>query len=416
MPFTVVMVTTSYPRFPGDTVGTFMEPIAHGVAGRGHTVHVVAPWHPDVRRPPQEGGVHFHFFRYAPHPALNVFGYAQALRADVHLRGAAWMAAPLAVIAGWAAARRVAGQVGADLLHGHWIIPGGAIAAAAAGPRPVVISLHGSGVYVAERYLPAAWAARYAFGRADWVTACSEDLRQRGIALGAAADRTEVVPYGVDADRFRPDTSVRDALRRSLDLETSALVVFAAGRLVRKKGFEYLVDAMGTLRGGHPGAHLVIAGSGDLEVELRERAAAAGAADRVHLLGAVPHEAVASWLAAADVAVVPSVRDASGNVDGLPNVVLESLASATPTVTTRAGGIGAVVADGETAAVVAERDAAGLARAIGALLADPGKRRRLGTAARQIVLARHGWGAMAERFERAYERAAAHRRKLPSNA
>ena len=61
MPEVIVMVTSSYPRFPGDSVGTFMEPIAHGVAARGHDVHIVAPWHPLVRRPAAEGRVHFHF-------------------------------------------------------------------------------------------------------------------------------------------------------------------------------------------------------------------------------------------------------------------------------------------------------------------------------------------------------------------
>jgi hypothetical protein len=57
-----VMVTTSYPRFPGDSVGTFMEPIAKSVAARGHDVHIVAPWHPLVTRGRVEDGVHFHFY------------------------------------------------------------------------------------------------------------------------------------------------------------------------------------------------------------------------------------------------------------------------------------------------------------------------------------------------------------------
>src|SRR5688500_19896124 len=99
------MVTTSYPRFPGDSVGTFMEPIARSVAARGHEVHVVAPWHPLVARAAVEDGVHFHFYRYAPLRALNVFGYAAAMRADVSVRGAAYLAAPLALAAGWQAAR-----------------------------------------------------------------------------------------------------------------------------------------------------------------------------------------------------------------------------------------------------------------------------------------------------------------------
>src|SRR6188508_266716 len=104
----VVMVTTSYPRFPGDSVGTFMEPIARSVAARGHEVHVVAPWHPLVARANEEQGIRFHFYRYAPVRSLNVFGYAAAMRADVSLRAAAYMAAPLALAAGWRTARKIA--------------------------------------------------------------------------------------------------------------------------------------------------------------------------------------------------------------------------------------------------------------------------------------------------------------------
>ncbi|HSP90483.1 MAG TPA: hypothetical protein VLN08_06240, partial [Vicinamibacterales bacterium] len=59
----VVMLTTSYPRFSGDTIGTFMEPIATGIAARGHEVHVVLPWHPRLARGPVENGVRFHPFR-----------------------------------------------------------------------------------------------------------------------------------------------------------------------------------------------------------------------------------------------------------------------------------------------------------------------------------------------------------------
>ena len=65
---TVVIVTSSYPRFPGDLTGTAVEPIARGVSARGHTVHVVAPWHPLVWRGDVEDGIHYHFYRYAPIP------------------------------------------------------------------------------------------------------------------------------------------------------------------------------------------------------------------------------------------------------------------------------------------------------------------------------------------------------------
>src|SRR3982751_985746 len=189
----VVMVTTSYPRFPGDSVGTFMEPIARHVAARGHEGHIVAPWHPRITRGKVEDGVFFHFFRYAPVPALNVFGYAAGLQADVRLKSAAWMAAPFALAAGWFKAMRVAQKRGATVMHGHWVVPGGVIAAAARPALPLVVSLHGSDVFVAERTTAARVAARRVFHRAGLVTACSADLAQRAVRLGASPERLEVV-------------------------------------------------------------------------------------------------------------------------------------------------------------------------------------------------------------------------------
>jgi glycosyltransferase involved in cell wall biosynthesis len=399
----VVMVTTSYPRFPGDSVGTFMEPIARAVAARGHDVHVVAPWHPLVNRPDEDRGVHLHFYRYAPMRSLNVFGYAAAMRADVSLRGAAYIAAPLALAAGWRAARSVARRFRATVMHGHWVVPGGVTAAAAAPGLPLVISLHGSDVYVAETLAPARIAARQAFRRAGFVTACSRDLARRAVALGAAPERIETIPYGVDVERFRPDLQARRAQRQELGVSDETPLVVAAGRLVRKKGFEYLIDAMVRL----PAAVLALAGDGTLAGDLRERARAAGVADRVRFLGNLTQDRVGGLLSAADVVCIPSVHDDSGNVDGLPNVLMEALASATPVVTTAAGGILSVVDDGVTAFVVPERDSASIAVSIGHIIEQRAAGRQVGAAARRLVEERFGWDRAAERFEAAYASALA---------
>ena len=399
------MATTSYPRFPGDGVGSFIEPIAHGVAARGHDVHVVAPWHPLIRRPEREGPVYFHFFRYAPLRSLNVFGYAAGLKADVTLRPTAYLVTPLALAAWRGMLRRVTRRYAASVVHAHWVIPGGFLAAASGLGVPLVVSLHGSDVFVAESNRVTRAAARYAFDHASWITACSDDLRQRAIAIGATPNRTEVVPYGVDTDRFKPDPDTRTRVRRQHGLDDETPLVVAAGRLVRKKGFEYLVDAIGLLRDRWPTLTLLLAGSGDLESELRDRAASRDVTDRVVFPGALTQGDIAAVLSAADIAAVPSVRDDAGNVDGLPNSVLEALASGTPVVATPAGGIGAVAKDGETARVVAERDPRGLADAIDELLRDRALGARLGSAARTQMCAAHTWARVAERFERAYRHA-----------
>jgi glycosyltransferase involved in cell wall biosynthesis len=403
----VVMVTTSYPRYPGDGVGSFIEPIAKGVAARGHEVHLVAPWHPALDRPKVDEGVHFHFFHYAPVAPLNVFGYASGLKADTQLRLAAWLMAPLAIASGSWKTLRVAQKRGATILHAHWMIPGGAIAALASRGLPLVVSIHGSDMFVAERNPAARTAARSALQRAGWITACSEDLRLRAINLGADAHRTETVPYGVDSVRFAPDPRVREEIRRELGIGNDPMV-FSAGRLVRKKGFEYLIDAASLLRKPFPAVNVVIAGEGDLHDELRRRAEA-GESGRVRFLGFQSQDRIGRLSAAADVVAVPSVRDDAGNVDGLPNFALEALATATPVVATRVGGLPQVIEDGATGRLVVERDAAALAEAIRELLSHPARARELGLAARGKVIRDFGWPRVAERFEAAYERAR-HRR------
>jgi len=177
---------------------------------------------------------------------------------------------------------------------------------------------------------------------------------------------------------------------------------------VRKKGFEHLIDAWARVETS-PAAILAIAGDGDLRDELRERARAAGVASRVFFLGNLSQDDVGAYLGAADVVVIPSIRDDSGNVDGLPNIVLEALSAGAAVVATTAGGIGTVVDHERTGLVVPERRPDAIADAVQRLASSPALRSSLGEAARHMVETRFGWGHTAERFEAAYRRAVANK-------
>jgi glycosyltransferase involved in cell wall biosynthesis len=397
----ILMVTSSYPKYPGDVTAPFIESIARGVAARGHEVDVVLPAHPELRRGASEP-VRFFPYEYAPRPQWSRWGYAQSLRADVGLRGAAWLLAPLA-----AAALR--GAVGGrlterryDAAHVHWVVPSGALVSdiLSAHRMPTVMSLHGSDVFVAERLLPARLLARRALRRAGAVTACSSDLRARALRLGAPASRSRVVPYGVDALAFSPAVRT-DGLRARLGVPEDALFVLGLGRLVEKKGFRHLLEAVARV----PGAHVAIAGEGDLAGELRAQAQAVRAA--ASFPGALDRGAVAAALAAADVVAVPSVVDRAGNVDGLPNALLEALAAGRAVVASRVAGIPDVVEDGANGLLVPPADPAALAGALRRLQEEPDTRRRLGEEARRRAQALLSWDAAARQFEECYAQAAA---------
>ena len=195
-----------------------------------------------------------------------------------------------------------------------------------------------------------------------------------------------------------------------MGLSDDAPVLLTAGRLVRKKGIEYLIDAVAPLASEWPALRLVVVGDGDLRAELAHRATSHGVASHVHFLGALPQDEVGAWLSAADVVVVPSVKDDAGNVDGLPNVLLEALSSGTPVVTTPVGGIESVAVDGRTARVVAERNSDALVDAVGHLLRQPEVAAALGRAARAEMCRSHGWSTTEELLDNAYTRALASHR------
>lgn len=395
------MLTSSYPRFPGDVTAPFIESIARGVAARGHAVDVVLPHHPELRRSADEP-VRFFPYRYAP-DRLSRWGYAQSLAADVRVRRPMYLLLPLVALA---LRRLVAERLAAeryDVLHAHWVVPSAVLVTDMARSHaiPVVVSLHGSDVFVAERLAPAGWLARAAFEGAGAITACSRDLHERALRLGAPAERTRTLPYGVDVAAFASQADAA-AMRERLGARPDELLVLAFGRLVEKKGFRHLIEAAAPMAG----VRVAIAGQGDLRGELE--ALARERRSPVVFAGALEREAMAAALQAADVAVVPSVVDRAGNVDGLPNALLEAMAAGRAVVASRVAGIPDVVTDGKDGLLTPARDAIALQAALVRLRDDAALRERLGRAARTTVAETLSWDAAARAFEDCYRQAIAH--------
>jgi phosphatidyl-myo-inositol dimannoside synthase len=395
----VLMVASSYPKFPGDTTAPFIESIARAVAARGHAVDVLLPHHPDLRRPSGEP-VRVVEYHYAPREDWSLWGYAQSLESDVRVRRGVYLLAPLVALA----LRRALGSLLADrrydVVHAHWVVPNAAMVTdiVAAHRVPFVVSAHGSDIFLAERSGTIGAFARSALKAAGRVTACSDDLRVRAVALGAAESRTRTVPYGVDAAAF--GGSARAEMRR-LGAPEGARVVLAVGRLVEKKGFATLVEAAA----GISGAYVAIAGAGDLRESLLRRIAELGAP--ASLIGPLDRAGVAAAMAAADVVAVPSVVDAAGNVDGLPNTLLEAMAAGRAVVASRVAGMPDVLVDGVNGLLVPPGDVPALRAALCRLITDDALRARLGAAARATAVESHGWDRAARRFEECYAEAAA---------
>jgi glycosyltransferase involved in cell wall biosynthesis len=402
-PLQLLFLTQTYPRFEGDTAGPFIRDLARGLVRGGDRMTVLTPHAEGVAAAWDDGGVEVVSFRYAPE-RREVLGYGRSLEADERVKGAAALAAPLYALAARRAVRRQLGRRRFDLVHAHWIVPNG-IVAAAAGPlarekrAPLAIGLHGSDVFLAEKAVVRTFA-RWALSRARLLTGCSPELVDRVRALGFPAERSRVIPYGVDVAAFSPAPERRPLWRERLGIPDGAPLLLGVGRMATKKGFQVLIEILPALLAEFPELRVVLAGGGDLLERFREAVRPWG--ERVHLPGPVLRDTLPDLYRAADLFVLPAVHDGKGNVDGLPNVILEAMASGLPVVASGISGIPLAVEDGRTGLLVPERDPAALLGALRRLLADPAAARSMGERGRRKAEAELTWDAVAARYREGY--------------
>jgi glycosyltransferase involved in cell wall biosynthesis len=392
----ILAVTLGYPKEPGDSTAPFVDAIVRGLARRGHDLDVVLPHHPAFRHPDGER-IRFFPYRYSPSDRLSPWGFGQTFDAKARVSAQVLPLLPAIALSLRRAIRTRLAAQHYDVVHAHWLLPNGWAAASVAGQAevPVVVTLHGSDVAMAERHLPLRQMARRTFGRLAAVTATSDHLRHRALSLGADPGAATVTYIGVDAERFAPRPAGRET-RRLLGAEDGDVLVVAVGRLARVKGFEYLIEAVSRL----PRVALAIVGEGELRQELERLVQLSSA--RVVLTGGMPHDRIPHALAAADLVVVPSVVDSRGRVDSTTSTVPEALASGRPLIATAVGGIPELVRDGENGLLVPQKDPAALAAAIERLRGDPDLRERLSHRAREFAVERLGWEATIDALEAAF--------------
>ena len=211
----------------------------------------------------------------------------------------------------------------------------------------------------------------------------SETSRRDIIAeFGVDPERIDVVPVGVDQEIFRPQPEIATVPGRLLAVISSDVPL---------KGLSFLIEAVAKLRTEVPHAHLVVIGRMRPEDPARKHVARFGLEDAVTLTGNISYDEMLRLYGEAEVAVVPSLYEGFS----LPSI--QAMACALPLVCTKAGAIPEVAGrDGETALLVPPRDPAALAVAIKRVLENPELGKRLGAAARERVLDKFTWAAMAK--------------------
>ena len=244
----------------------------------------------------------------------------------------------------------------------------GAIAAATLN-RPWLCSVHAHDVFT-----PSPKVLAFRLQHAQRVVACSQAAADAVRASGIAPERIEVIHHGVVSGQWSAASG-----------QSGTPIIFSAGRLEPKKGFDVLLRACAVLHARGIPFSCRIAGKGSLDDELRRLAVELGIGAETVFVGWLSPGQVLDEIRTADAVALASRRLPDGDRDGIANVVLEALATGTPVVTTTAGAAAEAIRDNISGRLVPPDDPGALAAALAELLTAPAARQRLAMEGRRVI-------------------------------
>lgn len=190
-----------------------------------------------------------------------------------------------------------------------------------------------------------------------------------------------VLHMGLDLNYFKP--MAMGACRKQLGLPEGKKIIFAVGRFVEKKGFEYLIDAMAKVKTKN--LICVIGGSGPLDKKFKQLVNEKRLGGKIVFPGWISNKDVRLWLNAADAFVVPSIFDSRGETETLGIVAVEAIACGTPTIASSVGGLVDVVQNGLNGFRVKQKNSGDIAEKIDLVFSKPGLAEELGKNARKYA-------------------------------
>ena len=400
----VLILSTGYPRWKGDFNNVYLHRLAKSLVKKGVEVHVIAPHAKDIPKEEIIDDVYIHRFQYMYPSKFQSLAYFPGIPEKIKtVKGKTQL--PLFMVSLTKKMLEIVKKYDIDVINAHWAIPPGFIATFTKRfhKKPVIVTLYGAELWPAinknSKFIKL--LIKYALSNADKVVGISDATCKAGITISGRED-IEVLPDGIDTEKFN-HTVNGEEIRIEYGLSDKDYLIFSSGRMVERKGFRYLVEAMSYILDKFPNTKLIIGGDGPERKNIENMAKKLDISDKVIMPGFIPEEDFPKYMRAADVFVLPSIVDSRGDTEGSATILLEAMACGTPVVGTRVGGIPYAIKDGIGGFLVEERNTKQLAEKIIMLLEDEDLRRRMGSIGRKYVEENFSLDKIAERYIEEFE-------------
>lgn len=355
---TLLVLTSTYPRWPGDPEPGFVHELARRLTPQFNVI-VMGPHAPGARSREIMDGVEVIRYRYAPEryeTLVNDGGVVSNLRKSPFK----WLLVPSFLFMQVWYVWRLLRTRQIDLLHAHWLIPQGLVAALFSSKAPFMVTSHGADLFALRGGL-LKLVKKFVANKASAVSVVSEPMREKLRSIGAEMDKVFVLPMGVDLEyRFTPSERIVRSSREMLFV----------GRLVEKKGLRHLIAAMPKIIDHVPSAVLTIVGFGPEELALKRQVAELDIGNHVRFVGAVAQTELPDLYRRAAIFVAPFIEASSGDQEGLGLVLVEAAGCLCPIVSGDVPAVRGIVDDASCRVDVRKADL--LSEAILRVLEAPG--------------------------------------------
>lgn len=394
----VCVLTHTFPKYKEDGTAAFMHSFVLGLKKAGNDVVVLVPYTPGLRK--DDFGYKIVFYKYIWPAKLHVLGYSNTLKDGMKLRPKTYILAPFLFLSGIIHLYQLCKKEKIDVISAHWILPNGFIASVVSKllKIPYTVTLPGSDVFVAKKNWFFSFLSLLAANNASAIISDSPKFLEILLTLHPKVHNSEIIPYPVDADRFRPMREGRNQIRRKLHLANNTVVVLAVGRLVHKKGFHYLIQAMSQIVHKDKNTRLVIVGDGDLRGALENLVSKLKLAKHVLFVGDIERSELFFYYNMADIFAMPSIKDKNGNIDDQPVSLIEAMSCGKPIVATNFPGIALTVVHSKSGFLTPQKNVLMIKRALEELIDSKELRIRMGRESRKIVTDKLSIEKIGERY------------------
>lgn len=372
----LLIISSTFPRWDNDETPVFVFELAKNLSSQNLEVMTLAPHHQGSKLKETMDGVLIYRFPYFYPFSLQQVSYEGGVLPNLKRSNLAKLQVLPFLISEFLLTLFLAIKNNVEIINSHWIIPQGftgALVRRLTKIKKHVVTIHAGDISLLERLPFKRQIFAFIIKNSDFLVFVSQygkDRLEKIVRSDLVEEferKTKIISMGVYTKNFQKNDNNRHAKN-----------LLFVGRLVEKKGVEYLLESIPLIRNQIPDIKLTIVGDGPLRKNLENLAKKLAITDCVDFVGFKTGQEKINYFLSSSILVVPSIQTKNGDVEGLPVVIMEGMAAGKPVVASNVGGIKEIVRENENGFLVKPKSPSQLAERLIYLLGKPNITKQMG--------------------------------------